>query len=162
MRVLPLLAMLLAAVTACGAPAGSGGEVACTAIGTPVGIGIDVSPHADKADSATLVACWQAGCTTRTVRLYPTSGDGTTTCTGDKPSDSCSVGQIPTGGKDGFADLPGLPASPVRVTLTLEGGRPQTLEVTPAFSYPNGPNCGGGGPQAQLIVGPDGVVTEHD
>jgi hypothetical protein len=74
MRVLPLLAMLLAAVTACGAPAGSSGEIACTAIGTPVGIGINVSPHAGKADSATLVACWQAGCTTRTVRLYPASG----------------------------------------------------------------------------------------
>jgi hypothetical protein len=72
------------------------------------------------------------------------------------------VEQIPTGGKHGFAELPGLPASPVRVTLTLDGGRPQTLEVRPAFLYPNGPNCGGGGPQAQLIVGPDGVATEHE
>jgi hypothetical protein len=162
MRAFPLIAFALAAATACGSPAGSAGSLACTEIGTLIGIGIDLSPLvAARVDGATLVACWAGNCTTRTVKLYPTSGAGTTRCTGDKPSDSCSALQTPTGGKQGFADLPGLPASPVRITLTFDDGRAQTLDVTPKLSYPNGPDCGGGGPQAQVVVAADGVATER-
>jgi hypothetical protein len=162
MRAFPLIAFALAAATACGSPAGSAGPLACTAIGTPVGIGIDLSPPvAARVVGVTLVACWAGNCTTRTVELNPTSSAGTTICTGENPSDSCSAPQTPTGGKQGFADLPGLPASPVRITLTLDGGRAQTLDITPKVSYPNGPHCGGGGPQVQLIVAADGVATER-
>jgi hypothetical protein len=59
MRALPMITLLLVAVTACGSPAGSAGLPACTNIGTPLGVGIDLQPAiAAKVSGATLVACW--------------------------------------------------------------------------------------------------------
>jgi hypothetical protein len=127
-----------------------------------VGVGIDLSPGiAAKVSGATLLACWAGGCTTRKVELEPSTATGPTTCTGDKPSNVCSASMTPTGGKHGFADLPGLPAAPVRVTVTLSGFPEQTLDVTPTMSYPNGPDCGPGGPQARLVVDDTGKMTER-
>jgi hypothetical protein len=158
MRTFPLMVLLLAAVTACGSPAGSGGSRSCTDIGARVGIGIDLQPViAAKAGNATLIACWSGTCTTRTVELYPATAAGPTTCT----SGTCSVQAIPTGGKNGFADLPGLPSTPVQLTVTLDGFADQKLDVTPKPSYPNGPNCDAGGPQAQVVVDDTGIVTER-
>jgi hypothetical protein len=52
------------------------------------------------------------------------------------------------------------------VTLTLTGPDGQVLEreleVTPEVTYPNGPQCGGGGVQAGLVVGASGYVRERD
>jgi hypothetical protein len=162
MRALPMITLLLVAATACGSPAGSAGLPACTNIGTPLGVGIDLQPAiAAKVSGATLVACWAGDCTTRKVELYPSTAAGPTSCTGDKQSDACSAQMTPTGGKHGFADLPGLPAAPVRGTVTFSGFAEQTLDVTPTMSYPNGPACGPGGPQARLVVDDNGWVTER-
>jgi hypothetical protein len=160
MRVLPVMAMVLVAATACGSPSGAGGERACTMIGAQVGIGLDLEPAAAaKVGSATLVACWASTCDTQDLVLSPSTAAASTTCTGDKPTDSCSARMTPTGGKHGFATLPGLPAEPVRVTVRLSAFPEQTLEVTPKPVYLNGPDCGGGGPQATLHVDANGVVS---
>lgn len=160
MRMLPVTAMVLVAVTACGSPSGAGGERACTMIGAQVGIGLDIEPAAAaKVDSATLVSCWASTCDTQDLMLSPSTGAASSTCTGDKPTDSCSAQVVPTGGKHGFATLPGLPAEPIRVTVRLSGFPEQTLDVIPELVYPNGPDCGSGGPQANLRVDANGVVS---
>jgi hypothetical protein len=147
-----LLALLL--VTACGAQAGEGGERACTAIGTRVGIGLDIAPGV-TASAVTLVACWNGACRTYPVELRPSTVATGSTCAGAQPADSCSAQVRETGGQHGFVDIPDLPAAPVTVTLSddVHG----TLEITPKLLFPNGPGCGGGGPQANLIVDATGL-----
>jgi hypothetical protein len=41
--------------------------------------------------------------------------------------------------------------------VSLSGDVHGTLEVTPKLLYPNGPGCGSGGPQANLVVDVSGV-----
>lgn len=157
MRALPTIALLLT-ISACGMSAGSG-EHACTEIGTPVGIGLEVEPPlASKVTRATLEACWDGSCRTSHVNLMPSTSPARTTCVGDV----CSADMEPTGGKNAFADIAGLPEKPVEVTLKLSGSSgtvlERTLEVTPRMQFPNGPGCPGGGPQAQLTVSGAGDV----
>ncbi|SEB45186.1 hypothetical protein SAMN04489727_1862 [Amycolatopsis tolypomycina] len=151
MRYLVGFAVLAAVTTGC-AGAGAGPEQACTAIGMPVGISLSI-PSPDGVTKATLEACWRGQCVTRDLGLYPETSAGATTCTGTGPDDSCGTSARPTGGLHGFADIPGLPAEPVKVTVRFDDGKPHTVEVTPAFGEPNGPGCGTGGPQAQLVAG---------
>lgn len=158
MRALPTIALLLV-ISACGMSAGSG-EQACTEIGTPVGIGLEIeAPLAAKVTKATVEACWDGTCRTSELELFPSTAPAHTTCVGDV----CSADMKPTGGKNGFADLAGLPETPVKITLELTGSGgtvlQRTLEVTPRMQFPNGPDCPGGGPQAQLTVSGDGKVT---
>lgn len=148
-------------LAACGTSAGSG-ERACTAIGTPVGIGLEIDkPLAGRVTSATIKACWGGKCWETEVELMPSSEPAPTTCEGEV----CSAEVKPTGAKNGFADIQGLPGTPVEVTLTLLGkGRTvleRTLDVTPRMLFPNGTDCPGGGPQTQLTVSGDGTVTER-
>ncbi|MEU4245789.1 hypothetical protein AB0F15_00065 [Amycolatopsis sp. NPDC026612] len=139
-----------AAVTAgCAAP-----EVACPAIGSLSGISLGI-PAPAGISRATLEACWGGNCVTRTVDLGPETTVGATTCAGTGPDSACGAAMVPTGGLHGFAEIPGLPAEPVRVTVRFDDGAPHTAEVTPAFSEPNGPACGKAGPQAQLVFGAD-------
>ncbi|WP_439385668.1 hypothetical protein [Amycolatopsis lexingtonensis] len=147
------LAVLLLGAAGCGTEP----EVACTAIGTPVGIGLSV-PDPAGITRATLDACWGGRCVTRQVALFPATAAGPTSCTGTGPDASCGTSMVPTGGLQGFADVPGLPAEPVRVTVRFDDGKPHGVEVTPAFSEPNGPACGKAGPQAQLLVGAGGEL----
>ncbi|MBE1499321.1 hypothetical protein H4696_006421 [Amycolatopsis lexingtonensis] len=140
--------MLLLGAAGCGTD-----EVACTDIGTPVGIGLSV-PDPAGITRATLDACWDGRCVTRQVALFPETAAGATTCS----DGACGVSMVPTGGLQGFADVPGLPAEPVRVTVRFDDGKPHGVEVTPAFSEPNGPACGKAGPQAQLLVGAGGEL----
>ncbi|WP_158886694.1 hypothetical protein [Amycolatopsis anabasis] len=162
MRAFPAIGLLFLA-TACGAPAGAGDGHPCTEIGTPVGISIDIAaPLADRARAVNVTVCWAGSCQAPRVDLFPSSEAGQSGCAGEV----CSAQARPTGAKHGFADVPGLPASPVRVTLALvsESGSTfseRVLEVTPALAYPNGPDCGAGGPQAGLTVAPDGTVTQR-
>jgi hypothetical protein len=86
------------------------------------------------------------------VPLFPWTVVAGSTCTGSGPGDSCSAQARETGGKQGFADILDLPATPVEVTLSGV-----TLRVAPKMSRPNGPGCGGGGPQANLVVDESGV-----
>ena len=142
-------AMLAAAAAGCAGP-----ELACTAIGVPVGISLSI-PAPNGISKAALEACWRGQCVTRDVGLYPETSGGATTCTGTGPDSSCGTSMVPTGGLHGFADIPGLPAEPVKVTVRFDDGNPHTLEVTPALREANGPGCGKDGPQAQLVAGPD-------
>ena len=135
-------------------PAAPDAEVACPAIGTRVGIGLTV-PDPAGITRATLEACWGDQCVTRPADLFPETAAGATTCTGTGPDGSCGVSMVPTGGLQGFADIPGLPAEPIRVTVRFDDGKPHTAVVTPTFSHPGGPACGQGGPQAQLVAGAD-------
>lgn len=160
-RTWPLGVLLLA--TACGA-VDAGGGVQCTAIGTRVGVAVDVE-HPDVV-SGTIEVCWDGSCATPALELYPSSRVAETTCTGTSPDDSCSARSEPTGGKHGFADLPQLPAKPVTATLRLLDQSGSSLVerhivLTPETVYPNGPNCPAGGPQAGISVGADGSVTER-
>ncbi|MGC7100408.1 hypothetical protein ACPZ19_37490 [Amycolatopsis lurida] len=131
MRVLVPLVFLLALLTAC-----TGEGKPCTLIGTRVGVGVDVDP-ALAAKDGTLELCWDGRCTTHDLGLR----DGT----------------------DGFADVPDLPLTEVLATVRLTGAGgdqlvEQTLPITAAQTFPNGPDCGAGGPQQQLVVDASGAV----
>ncbi|GAA3458815.1 hypothetical protein ACFFSW_34665 [Saccharothrix longispora] len=157
----PLTALLL--TTACGAVT-AGGHVECTEIGTPVGIRVDVE-HPDVT-AVEIEVCRDGSCATPAVELRPASRAVESTCTGTGPDDSCSARSEPTGGKYGFADVPGLPTTPVAVTARLldQSGSvlvEREIRVTPEMAYPNGPDCPAGGPQAGISVGADGSVTER-
>ncbi|MGH3450761.1 MAG: hypothetical protein ACRDQW_08520 [Haloechinothrix sp.] len=159
MRALQTIALLLV-LSACATGAGSGAQD-CTEIGTPVGIGLDIEPPlATKVAKATVEACWDGSCRTSAVELLPSTAPGPTTCVGDV----CSAEVRPTQGKNGFADMAGLPRKSVNVTVTLadEAGATlvrRSLEVTPQMQFPNGPDCPGGGPQAQVVVSGEGTVS---
>jgi hypothetical protein len=113
-----------------------------------------------------LEACWDGSCRTVPVELRPATTVGPTSCSGHRPADVCSAQLRRLGGSSGFADLPELPERRVRVTLTVTGVQGQrlvhhTLELTPRAVYPNGPDCGAGGPQAHLVVGAKGHITRR-
>jgi hypothetical protein len=158
MKVIAIVACLFA-LCACSAR-----PEACTLIGTRVGIGLDVD--LPSVSAATLEVCWDGTCAKPAVDLRPATTHGPQTCTGTGPDDSCGVSVVPTSGLTGFADLPTLPAKTVTATLVLTDAAgavllDETLEVTPKTAYPNGEECGGGGPQAGLSVSAAGVVTQR-
>ncbi|MEU7897774.1 hypothetical protein AB0B45_33555 [Nonomuraea sp. NPDC049152] len=153
---------LVAATGVLFALSGCAAEQACTLIGTPVGISVRVdAPLADRVSAAELTACWNGSCRTAEVELHPAGGVARQTCEGE----ACTAEIEPTGGKQGFGDVAGLPKAPVRVALRLKGQGGEAvvereLTVTPVGSFPNGPNCGEGGPQAAIAVSGSGVVSE--
>src|SRR2546430_7842935 len=106
MRWIAGIAVVLAA--GCG-HAGSAPEVECPAIGTRVGIGLTI-PDPTGISRATLDACWGDQCVTRPVVLGPETTAKETTCT----NGVCGASMVPTGGPQGFADIPSLPAEPVK------------------------------------------------
>ncbi|MFC5829278.1 hypothetical protein [Nonomuraea insulae] len=142
--------------------AGCSEEVMCTAIGTPVGVGVTVKGRlAAEAGSAVMEVCWDGACKQARAELYPSSRAGQESCSGD----TCSVTAVPTEDKHGFGDVAGLPKRPVEVRLALRGGGSEpvlerTVKVTPKGSFPNGPECGEAGPQIVLTVEGDGTVRE--
>jgi hypothetical protein len=163
-------AIVLAAITtltACGSGIGSGGGIACPGSAIRKGISLDIDPaYAPKVGSATLTSCWGGVCTDSPMDLMPSSTSSALPCTGTGPDAVCGAAAVPTGGKNGFADLPDLPAEPGEVTLTLldPGGaqvRAQSLVITPKIAYPHGPECGGGTPQTGLRVSADGTLSER-
>ncbi|WP_370946179.1 hypothetical protein AB5J62_00870 [Amycolatopsis sp. cg5] len=151
----PAVALVLVTVTACGA-VGSGGGPECTAIGASTGIGVDLAPEVAAAiTGGQMEVCWNGDCHTKELTLSPSTKAGPTTCTN---ADVCSAQAVPTGGKHGFADLPGLPAAEVKVTVGFDGGPTRTVHLIPKMLFPNGPDCGGQGPQGQLELVADGSV----
>ncbi|WP_158842747.1 hypothetical protein [Saccharothrix deserti] len=160
-RIWGLGVLLLA--TACGST-NAGDGVPCTAIGTPVGVSVDVT-HPEVV-SGTIEVCWDTSCATPALELHPSSKVASTTCTGTDPDDSCGARTEPTEGMTGFANLPELPARPVTATVRLldQSGSvlvDRQIAVSPEMVYPNGPDCPAGGPQAGISVGSDGSVTER-
>lgn len=149
-------AIVLALVTACGGTSASGRV--CTGIGSREGIGLDIpAPYAAKVGEAAMTVCWNGACREREIQLMPSTKAVPAGCTGDAPEDSCSAIASPDGGKHGFADLDGLPTTPVQVTVVLRDAAgaellDQKIGVTPHVTYPNGRECGAGAPQAGIVV----------
>jgi hypothetical protein len=145
-------ASVLVVAAGCGQSAGAPPETVCPAIGTPVGISLIIPPESVAGISvANLEACWNGQCVTRKVDLQPATAPASTTCAGT----ACSAQMTSTGGLHGFADVPGLPQQPVRVTATFDDGKPHSVEVTPSSAPPGPPGCGSTGPQIQLVVAAD-------
>ncbi|MEU6710477.1 hypothetical protein ABZ897_03260 [Nonomuraea sp. NPDC046802] len=153
MRRLVLLAALLA---------GCSSTHPCTMVGTPVGVSVHVqAPLAARAQSVSMEVCWDGSCRPVRSDLMPSTKADGSTCSGD----TCSATAVETGDKNTFGDVQGLPARAVRVRLKLLDAEAapvfdRTLDVTPKMRYPNGPECGAGGPNAVLTVGADGTVRE--
>ena len=143
----------MAAAVAAGC-SGPGAVAACPAIGYVTGISLTI-PQPAGISRATLEACWHGQCVTHPVTLLPETTAAPSTCTGTGPDGACGASMVPTGGLRGFAEMSGLPAEPVRVTVRFDDGKPHTADITPAYSEPHGSACGKAGPQAQLLVGPD-------
>ncbi|WP_326567738.1 hypothetical protein VSH64_38880 [Amycolatopsis rhabdoformis] len=139
--------VLLLALTACGAPP----PLACPAIAAPAGVAIDVP--AGQFTRADVEVCWSGQCTRRQTELPPATAAGPTTCS----ASACAAPAVPTGGRHGFVEIPGLPAAPVDVTITFDNGRPRRATIHPR-PIATGPACGAAGPQARLVVGPDGAI----
>jgi hypothetical protein len=117
------------------------------------------SPLAVRVGRATMRICHDGACRTYAVALAPS----TTTRPGGCAGGVCSGQAVPTGGRQGFAEVSGLPKEPVTVTVVLRdasGGRvlDRTLAVTPKGVFPNGPRCGEAGRQAGVVAA-DGKLT---
>ena len=145
---------IVAVLTAAAGCAGPVPEYGCPAIGYVTGIDLTI-PAPAGITRATLEACWRGQCVTNPVDLRPETTAGTTTCTGTGPDSACGASMVQTGGLYGFAQVPGLPAEPVRVTVRFDDDKPHSIDVNPGFTEPNGPACGKAGPQVHLEAGPD-------
>ncbi|UQS25502.1 hypothetical protein L1857_23155 [Amycolatopsis thermalba] len=158
MRMLPVVALGIAVLTACGASEGAAGGRACTMIGAVPGISLDVEPRPGRTvAAATVTVCRDGACRTGETPVFPATTPGPQTCTGTGPEDSCSVELRETGGWYGFVPIHDLREGPYEVTVVLtnasggEVGR-TTQNTAAQLVYPNGPECGGGVPQATVAV----------
>jgi hypothetical protein len=137
-------------------------EVACTEIGAPPGVGVTVEKTiAADVDALQLTVCWDGNCHDHDVELSPGSDMVDQGCDGNDPDSACSATAVPNGTKVGFAEVPGLPSGTVMISATVRrSGREVRLpeiEVEAAPTYPNGPQCGPEGTQAQVVVGASGL-----
>jgi hypothetical protein len=68
---------------------------------------------------------------------------------------------MPNGTKVGFADVPELPTGTVTISATVRRAGERVvlpmIDVQSKPTYPNGPQCGPQGPQAQVVVGASGL-----
>lgn len=159
------LGAMLFTLAGCGSQK-AGAERQCTEIGSSPGLSLDVrAPYAARVASASLKVCWDRTCRTPMVELRPSSRAVSSGCGGDGPYAVCGASASPDGGKTGFAQLTGLPKAQVEATVVLRDARGRTLldrrvGLTPKATFPNGPGCGEGAPQAGLTVA-DGRMTVH-
>jgi hypothetical protein len=150
-------------LTACGIDAGR----ECSGAAVRKGISLDIDAvFAPKVADATLTSCWGGTCTDTRMHVMQSSASSPLPCTGTGPDAVCGAAAVPTGEKNGFADLPAMTDTPGEVTLRLVDSAgvqisAQALVVTPKVRYPGGPECGGGTPQGGLTVSADGTVTER-
>ena len=146
-------------LAACGSSAGSGGE--CTLVAGRTGVRLEIRPpFAAEVTGATLTVCHDGSCHRFAPRLDASTTTRSDGCTGEV----CSGTAVRTGGRQGFADVPGLPAGPVRVTVVLRGASgarvlDRTVTVTPKGVFPNGRRCGESGRQASVVVA-DGRLSD--
>lgn len=133
----------------------------CTAVAAMAGIGVQVAaPLAAGAQDVQARACQAGVCRDATVVLTQSSGVGTSGCDGQV----CSAAATPLPDKRGFVSLPGVTTAPVVLTLTVRDAAGAALTageitVTPKPTYPNGPDCGAGEAQAQVLVTADAVTA---
>ena len=135
MRTLLTLGFVAALTTACADDGVAGG---CTAMGSPSGIDIHLDPAmVPKVDSGTFDVCWDGACHEYAIDF--------------------------NGQPETFADVPGLPAGEVEVTVRLvdrSGAEvlDRTLSVTPVPTYPNGHSCPPDGARVLLLVDARGAL----
>jgi hypothetical protein len=121
---------------------------------------VDIDPAiAAKISGGTLTLCREGACQTGQLDLVPSTSAVASTCDGDV----CSARSRETGGTHAFMTVPDLPETELAATvrLTDQSGATvvdQSLNVTAELTYPNGPDCGTGGPQQQLLVDANGIV----
>ncbi|MEU8267534.1 hypothetical protein AB0B89_10225 [Sphaerisporangium sp. NPDC049002] len=157
-----VLPLVVACLAGCGGTAPSGRP--CTLIGTRVGVALLVeAPLAAKVKRATMRVCWDGSCHDAELVLAPSTVSVPTpkTC-GSDPGETCGALLTPDGGSQAFGDVPGLPKKAVRVGVALfddQGASvlDREIEVTPKGAFPNGPDCGEGGPQAGVVADETGL-----
>ncbi|QXJ25013.1 hypothetical protein AGRA3207_006445 [Actinomadura graeca] len=158
-----VLAGAMLALAACGSESAGSGRP-CTLVGAVPGVSVDVRPpFAARVASVSLRVCWDRACQSPRVELTRTSKAVSAGCDGEGPDAACGASMSPDGGQGGFARVEGLPRTPVQAFLVLRDGRGRRLldrrvDLTPRVTFPNGPHCGEGPPQAGLVVA-DGRVT---
>lgn len=95
--------VLLGAVAGCAA---AGAGKACTEIGVPTGVSLDVAPEdASGVHAAEMEVCWDGECREPGVSLEDSRESADQGC----DDGACSAKAVPTGGKHAFASLDGLP-----------------------------------------------------
>lgn len=153
----PLLALIAATASACGAPVSGG----CTQIGSSAGVSVIVEREVVVPGLTLSLRICQDHCVQRRVALQPGSVSVGQTCTSDDPDGSCSASASPDGTLVGFADVATLTAGEVRVAGELGSGtRPTELaevRVRADPTYPNGRDCPSGAPQAAVRVTSSGL-----
>jgi hypothetical protein len=137
-------------------------EVACTEIGAPPGVAVTVDKAiAADVDDVRLTVCWDGSCNDHEVQLAPGSDTLDQGCNGSDPDSACSATAVPNGTKVGFADVSGLPPGTITISATVRRAGKQVvlpeIDVQSKPTYPNGPQCGPQGPQAQVVVGGSGL-----
>lgn len=156
---------LLAAVAAAAATTLAYGctaqPVACTEIGSPAGVSVTVDRAAVEDGMSLRLRICQADCVEQAVDLEPGSVSVGAPCATDGPDRSCSASSSPDGTLVGFVDVATLSAGPVRISgeLTTPARTTRLAETTTtaAATYPNGPDCPAGGPQAAVTVTTSGL-----
>ncbi|GAA3539817.1 hypothetical protein GCM10022419_019820 [Nonomuraea rosea] len=157
MHRLAVLAAVSALLTGCQS------EPSCRLLHVVVGVGVSIeAPLAARTETVSIQVCWDGACRPADVTLSPSTRMESSTCSGD----TCSARGVRTGDKHGVGEVEGLPKRPVEVRLKLLGAAAdpvleRTVTVTPKGSFPNGPDCGEGGPSTALTVSRDGVVRER-
>ncbi|GAA4003526.1 hypothetical protein GCM10022247_25520 [Allokutzneria multivorans] len=154
MRMFSLVLAGVALLAACG-DGGAAGS-ACPALAARSGLGIDIEPPL-----AAKVA--KASVNGKDVHLDDSTKAVPTPCDSKDPNGACGASMVPTGGKNGFLDMADLKLAPMKVSVRLTDAAgavvvEKDIEVTPKQVFPHGPECGGGQPQAGVIVAADGTL----
>ena len=162
MKVMHRGACLVAALAlaGCGADAASPPK-ACTQMAARLGIGVHVGAQlSDSVRTAHLTVCQRGKCRQESVELRPSKTSIDQGCDGGV----CGAKASPTGQLHGFAYLPKLTTTKAQVRLVLRGESGESekkghvpvldrqITVDPELVHPNGPDCGGEAPQANLTI----------
>jgi hypothetical protein len=151
---------LMATMTACG---NGGGVEACPAVYLLTGVRVDIADAlAARVSGAAITVCWDGQCRTEQLSPWRMVHVPTPTCL-DIPYETCQVEQGNADLRHSFAEMTDLPATPVRMTLTLEGARDaplvtRTVRVTLEAGRLYNQSCGFGA-SARLKVDAAGRVT---
>jgi hypothetical protein len=137
-------------------------EVACTEIGASPGVSATVEEAiAADVEAVRLTVCWDGKCDDHNVQLSAGSDTVDQGCDGTDPNSACSATAVPNGTKVGFAEVPGLPTGTITIGATVRrAGKERVLpkiDTQAEPTFPNGPQCGPQGTQAQVVVGASGL-----
>lgn len=139
---------------------GGSAEQACTLIGSESGVSVEVSADLAPVRGLVLTVCSDGECTDGRVGLRPGTSVASEGCDGTGPDAVCSAEVTPDGTQYGFVSTE-LTDGPVQVSATYrqDGATVvlEAVEVRARTTYPNGPDCGAGGVQAVVTMGPGGL-----